>query len=205
VQALAIDLRLLSQLRALELRLSPGRALMARVMVPPDTDGRGKLNIAGAAVDAQLPGHVRAGEQLRLVVRSVDDQRVVLELPPGPSVLVPAQPPAAALPGAALPGGGSVRVDPDDQGDGSSSAPGSDARGTHTLALRYDAPALGELDLRFELDSESLRVTVAAPAGEALQLARDHADELQRALAGTGERSVQVTVAPRREPLDLYA
>lgn len=197
MQPLAIDLRLLSELRTLELRLNPGRALMARVIAPADADGRGRLNIAGAVVEAQLPRHVRAGEELRLTVRSVDDQRVVLELPHRAAVADTNAPAAAALPG-----GGSVRVDPDAGGEGSH---GSGAPGTRTLALRYDAPALGPVDLRFELDSGSLRVTVGASAGGALELARAHAPELQRALARVADRGVQVTVAPRRDPLDVYA
>ena len=52
---------------------------MARVMAA-DGNGRGVINIAGAVIEAQLPRHVRAGEQVRLVVRHLDEQRVVLEL-----------------------------------------------------------------------------------------------------------------------------
>ncbi|HZU40180.1 MAG TPA: hypothetical protein VE992_03975 [Solirubrobacteraceae bacterium] len=189
---LSVELRLLSELRGPALRLTAGRALMARVMAA-DGSGRGMLNIAGAVLEAELPRQVKAGEQLRLVVRHVDEQRVVLELPQGqPNAPVP--PPALALPG-----GGQLRVVPDEE------APAGPSDAVHRLALDYEAPALGTLELRFELDAGALRVSVAAPPGQALELTGERAGELRSVLARTGERAVSVTVRPRREPLDVYA
>lgn len=196
MEPLAVDLHLLSELRGPALRLTPGRALMARVM-QTDGNGHGQLNIAGAVIEAALPRHVRAGQQLRLVVRRVEGRRVVLEMPHTPAA-TPQTPPVQ------LPGGGALRVLPD-PGD----APGSGQTGggqpSSMLALSYDTPALGTLDLRFELDAGALRVTVIASAGQPLDLATASAQSLQMALEQTGDRPASVAVVPRREHLDLYA
>jgi hypothetical protein len=50
-------------------------------------------------------------------------------------------------------------------------------------------------------------VTVRAElaAGAPFELASDAADELRDRLAETTGRAAQVSVVPRREPLDLYA
>lgn len=197
VQPLAIDRRALAQLQSLELRLAPGRVIAARVLEAADPAGRGRLAIAGTAIEAQLPANLRTGEPLRLLVRSADSQRVVLELAHAAPAAAPAPPPAAV----ALPGDGMITVDPDDEGRGATLP----AAGAQSVALRYDAPALGALDLRFELTPRTLKVVIAAPAGAPTELARAHADELQATLAGLDERQVQVTVAGRRDPLDLYA
>jgi hypothetical protein len=196
MQPLSIDLRLLAELPGSGLRLTPGRGLMARVM-QADGSGRGVLNIAGAVIEAQLPRHIRAGEQLRLTVRHLDAQRVVLELPRDPAAAAPA-PPAVALPG-----GGRLRVQAEEGGE--SDRGGGSGRGRETVSLSYDTPALGTLDLRFELRGDGLRVTVAAPPGRALELARSQASELREALLRTGDRPATVTVTARRETLDLYA
>jgi hypothetical protein len=195
VQPLAVELQLLSDVGGLPLRLAPGRGLMARVMAN-DGAGRGVLNIAGAVLEAELPRHVRAGEQVRLVVRELDAHRVVLELPRDTASTPP--PPAAI----ALPGGGRLRVgeDEDEQAGGGARDPA-----TQTLTLRYDAPHLGPLDLRFELDPKTLRITVAAAPGGSLELAQARAAELREAVRDQTGRPVSVTVTPRREPLDLYA
>src|SRR6516225_337570 len=131
---IAVDVRLIRAVLGAELRVAPGRALMARV-VNVDPAGRGSLSIAGAVVDAKLPPGVAAGQDLRLVVRHVSPERVVLGLS--------GEPGAAAAPQAAeLPGGGTVRVS-----EREASGPGeSGATGRHVLALVYDAPALGAVD-----------------------------------------------------------
>jgi hypothetical protein len=195
MEPLAVDLHLLSELRGPALRLTPGRALMARVM-QADGSGQGQLNIAGAVIEAALPRHLRAGQQLRLVVRKVDSRRVVLEMPHTPAA-TPQTPPVQ------LPGGGALRVLPD-PGDGGGGQTGG-GQSTSTLALSYDTPALGTLDLRFELDAGGLRVVVIAPAGQPLDLATARAQSLQAALEQTGDRPASVSVVPRREHLDLYA
>ncbi len=200
MQALAVELRLMSDVGGPDLRLTPGRGLMARVMAV-DGQGRGVLNIAGAVIEAELPRHVRAGEELRLTVRALDEHRVVLELPrEGTAAPGPSTPP----PTVALPGGGALRAAGEEAG-GDSGSSGGRAPGAHTLALRYDAPALGPLDLRFELHPDGLRVTIAAAPGAALERVDAGAPALREALAERSERPVAVTILPRREPLDVYA
>jgi hypothetical protein len=82
----------------------------------------------------------------------------------------------------------------------------AEGTGRHVLALVYDAPALGAVDLRFELDPQSLRVSGVLGAGEPVERARRQAGELRDALtAALGGRPVTVEITPRREPLDVYA
>ncbi len=194
-----VDIRLIKAVLGAELRIAPGRALMARV-VTADGLGRGSLNIAGAVIDAKLPADIQAGQELRLTVRNVSAERVELSLsdqnvPPPSSVAVP------------LPGGGFVRVaerDADGGGGGGGGGGGS-GEDRHSLSLRYDAPALGAVDLRFDLDSQSLRLSATLRAGEPFESALGRAGELRDALAEAVGLPVTVDVAPRREPLDVYA
>lgn len=192
---IAVDIRLIRSVLGPELRIAPGRALMARVAAA-DGFGRGAISIAGVVIDAALPKHVRAGEDLRLVVRDVSPQRVVLSISEQ-ATAAPAAAPAVPLPGSA----GTVQVTereqrPANQGGGD---------GFHSVTLRYDAPTLGALDLRFELDRSSLRVLVSAAAGEPFERTRVGADALREALAVAVNRAIAVTVSPRHEPLDVYA
>ena len=211
MQPLAVDLRIIRSLLAPEMKVVPGRALMARVAVA-DGSGRGSLSIAGFLVDAELPKNVRAGEDLRLVVRDVNSERVLLTISDqqqaAQTAAAPDQqqttqtaglmtpPPPMMVP---LPGGGTMHVVEREAGTTSSSSPEA-----QTLTLRYDAPALGPVDLRLELDPGSLRVGVSVAPG-ALEPARAGAAELRQALSDTMGRPISVTVTPRREPLDLYA
>ncbi|HTU85009.1 MAG TPA: hypothetical protein VMF57_05505 [Solirubrobacteraceae bacterium] len=191
----AVDVRLINAVLATELKVAPGRVLMARVVFA-DGSGRGSLNIAGTTLEAELPKEVQTGQDLRLTVSDVSADRIELSLS-DPSLA------AAAAATAALPGGGDLQVterdaDPDTGGG----QPGS---GRHTLALRYDAPALGPIDLRFELDPESLRLSATFAAGDPHERALDAAGELQATLAAALGRSVTVDVDARHEPLDVYA
>ena len=198
---IAVDIRLIRAVLGAELRVAPGRALMARV-VNVNPGGRGSLSIAGAILDAKLPPGVEAGQDLRLVVRHVSAEQVVLSMSGEPGAA--AAPPQAAV---ELPGGGHVRVTErhDDAESGSDRATGSGSA-RHVLALAYDAPALGTVDLRFELDPQSLRVNATLTAGAPATSAADAAGELRDALSeGLGGRPVTVQITPRREPLDVYA
>lgn len=207
---LAIDPRILRTLLTADIKIVPGRALMARVAAVHG-GGRGALSIAGLIVDAELPPGVRAGQDLRLVVREVTPERVLLSLsgdaspapqaPGGQTAAVPVPPPMSVP--VPLPGGGSVRVTERDGGRGDGRSGGrSDGA---TLALRYDAPALGAVDLRFALDPGTLQVAIAVSPGRPLTLASDQLDRLRRSLSEQLGRAVTVTVAPRHDPLDVYA
>jgi hypothetical protein len=90
--------------------------------------------------------------------------------------------------------------------DGGGSTSGGDpSSDRHSLALRYDAPALGAVDLRFDLDSSSLRLSATLRAGEPYESALDRAGELRDVLSEAVGVPVTVDVLPRREPLDVYA
>ncbi|MGA9857108.1 MAG: hypothetical protein WBQ18_04545 [Solirubrobacteraceae bacterium] len=202
MQPLAVDPRILRTVLAPEIKIVPGRALMARVVVA-DGNGRGSLSIAGFVLDAELPRNVRTGEDLRLVVREVSPERVLLSMSDdrpaaAPQAPVPDPPPAAiAVP---LPQGGTVAVAERDTQGGQAGGGGS-----HSVALSYAAPSLGAVDLRFTLDQGSLRLAVSVGPGPALALAQADAENLRQTLADQLGRAVSVTVTPRREPLDLYA
>lgn len=191
---IAVDIRLIRAVLGGELKVVPGRAMMARV-VAADGFGRGRLAIAGAVIDAELPQHVRAGQELRLIVRDVSAHQVVLGISD--------QPAGVAVPAAELPGGGVLRVT-EEEAEGSALGAGG-SPGSQGLSLRYDAPVLGAVDLRFELDPGSLRVRVAVPPGRPLSLAQARADQLRDALTAGVGRPATVTVSPRHEPLDVYA
>src|SRR5436309_10030696 len=125
---IAMDVRLIKAVLGAELKIAPGRALVARV-VSTDARGRGVITIAGEPLEAELPAHLQAGQELRLVVRSVSAERVVLGLADQA-----ANPQASEVP---LPGGGTIRITDDESQGGPG---GAGARpGTHTLTLRYDA------------------------------------------------------------------
>lgn len=188
---IAVDVRLIKAVLGAELRIAPGRVLMARVLTA-DGSGRGSLSIAGAVIDAELPKDVKAGQELRLTVHHVSPERVELSLS-DPTAL-------AAAAAATLPGGGTVRVA--DRDPGAAGAHGDDR---HSLTLRYDAPALGAVDLRFELDPQSLRLTATFAAGDPVERARAGAGQLREALTEALGRPVTVEVSARREPLDVYA
>ena len=189
-----VDIRLIKAVLGAELRIAPGRALMARV-VTADGLGRGSLNIAGALIDATLPKDVQAGQELRLTVRHVSPDRVEL----GMSGQDPAP---AATDAVRLPGGGSVQVAERDAGGGGGAGTGDER---HALSLVYDAPALGAVDLRFGLDPKSLHVSVTVAAGTPFDLALDGAGKLGDVLADAVALPVTVDVVPRREPLNVYA
>ena len=64
------------------------------------------------------------------------------------------------------------------------------------VSLRYPAPALGPVDLRFELDEGSLRIMVALAPGEPFASAQAAAAELRDAVTDATGRAVSVSVTP---------
>jgi hypothetical protein len=199
MQPVVVDLILLRAVQTGELRIAPGRALMARVaQTQLGAGNRGLISIAGELIEAELPRQVKPGDELRLVVRHVSADKVELSLSDPRATNLQAPPPAEVP----LPGGATLAVN-DEEPRGR--AAGTTERETHTLSLRYEAPALGAVDLNFILDHGSLRLAVTLPAGQALELATQSADELRQALGEQLHRTVEVSVSGRREPLDVYA
>jgi hypothetical protein len=227
---LAINPQALRVLIGPDIKIVPGRAVMARVVQAPPGQ-KGSLSIAGYLVDAELPENVQTGDDLRLVVRDVNAERVLLaitdpheqaqqsqggnQVPPtqptqqaqggrGPDHAQLPDPSLAAQGGwgpAPLPGGGNVQVTERDAG-GAGGRPGE----RQNVLLRYNAPALGAVDLRFQMDAGALSLAVSVAPGQPLELAQAGVESLRQALTESlAGRAVSVTVSPRREPLDLYA
>jgi hypothetical protein len=200
VSVLALDLALVRDVLLPGLSLTPGRAMMARVVDADEGDG-GTLAIAGYLLEAELPKEMAAGQNVRLVVREVTADRVLLapaHEPPAPA----SQSPSLAAP-IQLPGGAVLRVLEDAGQEGKDG--GGDGPGDHALGLRLDLPGLGPLELRFGLDPASVRAAIAIDPGPPLAQAQAQAGELREALARACERPATVTVSARRQPLDLYA
>jgi hypothetical protein len=195
MQPLAVDAALLRTVLATDVKLTLGRELMVRV-ASVTAEGRGVLSLAGMLLDAELPGNVHAGQELRLQVRELTPDKVVLAIKDESQ---PPPPAAVEVPRVPLPGGGSLKVAERDAG-------GSLAAGhqTHTLTLRYDAPNLGAVDLHFTLTAGSLALTVAVAPG-AHETAVEQSPRLEATLAEATERAARVTVVARREPVEVFA
>ncbi len=192
----SLDVALL-KLALPELVLRPGMSVVARVASRGEGNNTASLVLAGALLKATVPDEVRAGDVLRLSVAETSAERVVFKLESGqappPQVIdqpVVAQPPPQADPrGADADGGGEGRQgDPD----------------RPSVALAYETPALGRLDLRIERGPEGVVVSVTAPAG-AYALAHARATPLREALEAKLGVPAAVRVLPRREPFDAYA
>ncbi len=222
---MAINPQALRVLVGPDIKIVPGRAVMARVVQAQQPGGKGSLAIAGYLLDAELPESVQTGDDLRLVVKDVNAERVLLTItdahdqgqqgqqgqeaaaggqqaqqlqPQTPDPSLVAQGAWAPVP---LPGGGSVQVTERDAGGG-----GARSGERHDVLLRYNAPALGAMDLRFQMDAGALSLMVSAAPGEPLDLARSGAESLRHALSESMPgRAVSVTVTPRGAPTDLYA
>jgi hypothetical protein len=217
---LAISPQALRVLVGPHIKIVPGRALMARVVQAQQPGGRGSLSIAGYLLDAELPSSVQTGDDLRLVVKDVSAERVLLTVsdaheaslaPPAQqtqqaqALHTPLPDPSLVAQGGwgpiPLPGGGSVQVTERDAG-----GTAGRAAERQDVLLRYNAPALGAVDLRFQMDAGALSLSVSLAPGQPLELAQAGAESLRQSLAASlPGRAVSVTVAPRREPLDLYA
>src|SRR5689334_24796019 len=119
MEPVAVDIRLIRAVLGAEMRVAVGRGLMARV-VNVNASGRGTLSIAGMPVDARLPPGVEAGQDLRLVVRHVSPEQVVLGISQEAGAAA-----VQAQPAVELPGGGRVRVTERDAGSESGPHRGS--------------------------------------------------------------------------------
>jgi Flagellar hook-length control protein FliK len=176
-----------AELPALVLR--PGMTLAARV---GETHGsRGLLMIAGAALAAELPEGVKAGDTLKLRVQETSSERIVMRM----ETDVP-QPPMVPLPG-----GQAAQLEVNErEGEGSEVAGRSSQ-----VAITYRSPALGALDFRLTLEGGAVTAQVRAKEGAPYALAHAQAEELRDALNRATGKPVQLSVRPRRDPLDVYA
>ena len=174
-----------------ELVLRPGTTLVARVL--ERSGQQGFISLAGARLAAELPEQVQTGQTLRLAVQDASPERLVLKLLPDPA----ATPPPVPLP---LPGGGQATIHVHErEGEGRSE------RGHPAVALDYDSPELGTMELSLELEPGAVGVRVAVAEGAPLALAREQADGLRQALESAVGLPARVRIDPRRDPLDTYA
>ncbi len=190
---LSVDLSMLRSIIVGDLRLSVGRMLAARV-ASVEGNGRGTIALAGTLLDAELPKGLTAGQEIRLQVRELTPEKVVLALQERPPML--GQP--VPMP---LPGGGTFEI----RGHQETAGGGDGGPATSTLTLVYDAPSLGEVVMSFVLDPASLKLEVALTPGNPYERASDHADELQQALSAALLRTITLSILQRREPVEIYA
>jgi hypothetical protein len=197
-----------------DLPVRPGDVLPALVI---SREGQqGVLYLGGVRVTAQLPAELAAGERIRLRVQESAAERITLRVVPeaeAPSTAQQAAPAAAAATtdplasalraglAMGLPGGALARlfVDPEDE------AAGGAGRQASRVTLRYEAAAMGRVDLVLELLPGAVSGTIHAPAGETAARLREGADALRSALAAATGRPASVTVRERSETVDLRA
>ncbi len=179
-----VDLVLLRGLFA-DTTLRPGVVLAARVL---DREGpRGTLLLGGVRVSAQLPPELAAGTAVRLRVTEAGPERIALQVvPPGSP---DAAPPTVGL---ALPGGARLRVEPDPPE--AQTVPREAER--RSVALRFDSPALGLIDLLVDLAPDAASATVRVAPGAAA-VARSAANDLRDGLAQATHRAASARVEER--------
>ena len=175
-----------AELPALILR--PGMTLAARVA---ETHGsRGLLMIGNAALAAELPEGVKAGDTLKLRVQETSSDRIVMRM----ETDVP------QLPMVPLPGGQAAQLEVNER-EGEGRRSGEQA----PVAITYRSPALGAIDFRLALEGGAVTAQVRAREGTPFELARAQAEELRDAVHRASGKPVQLTVSSRHDPLDVYA
>src|SRR3954454_4070906 len=92
VDAITVDLLKLTRAAMPEVLLRPGATVVARVLEREGSVGR--LSLAGATFDAQLPESMKPGQAVKLHVVEASADRLLLRAESPPV----AQPPVAAVP-----------------------------------------------------------------------------------------------------------
>lgn len=178
-----------------DLVLRPGMTLAARVA---ERSGRhGILLLAGRPLVADLPDEISPGDKLQLVVQQARADKVVLKLVPEQ----PLSPPAESTLTLAQPDGSQARVTVDEDGSGQK----RDGSEHAAVALTYETPALGAVNLRLELVPGGVIAHAQLAAGRPFELADDAAEVLRGRLEAITGRSAEVRVSARHDPFDAYA
>ena len=197
MKPIAVQLITLQQVMP-DVTLRLGQSLLARVA---DRHGdRGILVIAGQPLVAQLPEHVRAGDVLKLAVKDITAEQVVMQLHEGKEMAQAQQQgsePTALVP---FPGQPPSRIVVDDQWSGGETAGEGDVA---AVALTYESPALGPINLRIGMNASSVVAEVRVAAGAPLELAQAASGALQQGLAERTERAATVSVVPRPGSFDV--
>jgi hypothetical protein len=179
-----------------DLLLRPGMTLFARVA---ERDGRhGIIVLAGSPLVAELPDEVQVGDKLRLLVEDTRGERVAMKLVPEQ----PTAPPQTPVVGLPMPDGSQARLTVEEREEGA----GADDDPEHaSISIGYSSPALGQIGFVLSLAPGAVSVRAELAAGAPFELASEASDELRARLVEATGRAAEVTVTPRREPLDLYA
>jgi hypothetical protein len=190
MQPIAVQLIMLQQAMP-DVTLRMGQSLLARVA---ERHGdRGILMIAGKPLVAQLPENVRAGDVLKLAVRDITAEQVVMQMHEGKEAAEAQQGSQNAVP-LAFPGQAPSRIVVDDE---ASTANGAGDGDVSAVALTYESPALGAINFRIGMDGTRVVCEVRVGAGAPLEVASAAAEVLRTALADKTDRAASVTVAPR--------
>jgi hypothetical protein len=198
VQPIAVQLITLQSVMP-DVTLRLGQSLVARVA---DRHGdRGILMIAGQPIVAQLPDGVRAGDVLKLSIKDVSAEQVVMQMHEGREAAQAAQQGQPQVP-LAFPGQPPSHVIVDDQASGGN---GDGEGDVAAIALTYDSPALGAMNFRIGMDASNVVVEVRMTAGGPFEAGSAAAGILRAALAEATERTAQVNVAVRPGSFDVSA
>jgi hypothetical protein len=197
MQPIAVQL---IQLQALmpETTLRPGQSLVARVA--ERHEGKGILMLAGKPIVAELPADVRAGDVLRLAVKDVTAEKVVMQMREAQEAAQPQQQNAIPL-AIPFPDGQPAYVHVDDKSEGKGQGDSSVA----AVALTYESPALGPINLRLGMDPGTVIADVRIAAGAPLEIAKAAGEILKESLAERTGRVATVNVAPRPGSFDVSA
>jgi hypothetical protein len=150
---------------------------------------------------ASLPENVRPGDVLRLAVRDITAEQVVMQMHEGKEAAANQAQGQQAVE-LAFPGQVPSRVYVDDDGASGGSAQEGDVS---TVALTYESPALGAMNFRLGMDGSRVVCEVRVAAGAPLEMASAAASVLQERLASATDRAASVTVAPRPGSFDVSA
>ena len=196
VQPIAVQLITLQSVMP-DVTLRLGQSLLARVA---ERHGdRGILMIAGQPLVAQLPENVRAGDVLKLAVRDITPEQVVMQMHEAKEAAQAAQQPFVPV---GFPGQPPSRIVVDDD---SAASEGSSEGEASAIALTYESPVLGPINLRIGMDASAVVAEVRVGAGAPLEMAQATASVLRDRLAESTERAASVTVAPRPGSFDVSA
>jgi hypothetical protein len=198
MQPIAVQLITLQQVMP-DVTLRLGQSLLARVA---ERHGdRGILMIAGQPLVATLPENVRAGDVLKLAVRDITAEQVVMQMHEGKEAAQAQQGQQNTVP-LGFPGQPPSQIIVDDQAGGGDGAEEGDVS---TVALTYESPALGAINFRLGMDGSRVAVEVRVAAGAPLEIASAAAEVLRERLAAATDRAASVTVAPRPGSFNVSA
>jgi hypothetical protein len=181
-----------------DVTLRPGQSLVARVAERHDRHGI--LVIGGNPLVAELPEGVHPGDVLKLTVKDLTADKVVMQIREGQETAQMNNQTAIPV-GIPFPDGNPARVNVDDKSGGGGSGDPSVA----AVALTYESPALGPVNLRIGMDAGTVVADIRIAAGAPLELAQGMADVLRDALAQATERVASVSVTPRPGSFDVSA